>query len=96
MEQRIGELATQADFTQVSISSTVSPLMKLVSRGDTTTVLYQSIWLPGRSSYRSEVEQHATKAGEASSFNVVYLFFLLIPFPSPSLSLSCPLVLFNV
>jgi len=39
MEQRIGELASQAGFTQVSISSTVSPLMKLVSRGDTTTVL---------------------------------------------------------
>ena len=37
-EARIGELARAAGFTQVSESATTSPLMKLVSRGDTTVV----------------------------------------------------------
>jgi 5-oxoprolinase (ATP-hydrolysing) len=38
MEQRVKEVANGLGFTQVSISSEVSPLMKLVSRGDTATV----------------------------------------------------------
>jgi 5-oxoprolinase (ATP-hydrolysing) len=38
MEIRIGELAKSVGFTQISISSEVSPLMKIVGRGDTTTV----------------------------------------------------------
>jgi 5-oxoprolinase (ATP-hydrolysing) len=37
-ETRLGELARQVGFTQVSISHQVSPLIKLVSRGDTTVV----------------------------------------------------------
>lgn len=37
-EQALGELARQIGFTQVSLSHQVSPLMKLVSRGDTTVV----------------------------------------------------------
>jgi 5-oxoprolinase (ATP-hydrolysing) len=37
-EKTIGRIATEIGFTQVSISSKVSPLMKLVSRGDTTVV----------------------------------------------------------
>ena len=37
-EQRIGDLARQTGFTQVSESHRTSPLMKLVSRGDTTVV----------------------------------------------------------
>src|SRR6266852_3248835 len=37
-EQRIGALARAAGFTQVSESHRTSPLMKLVSRGDTTVV----------------------------------------------------------
>ena len=37
-ELRIGELAHDVGFTQVSLSHEVSPLMKLVSRGDTTIV----------------------------------------------------------
>jgi 5-oxoprolinase (ATP-hydrolysing) len=37
-EARIGEIARQAGFTQVSLSHETSPLMKLVSRGDTTVV----------------------------------------------------------
>ncbi|WP_200834540.1 hydantoinase B/oxoprolinase family protein [Amycolatopsis alkalitolerans] len=37
-ERRLGELAREIGFTQVSLSSEVSPLMKLVPRGDTTVV----------------------------------------------------------
>jgi 5-oxoprolinase (ATP-hydrolysing) len=37
-EQAIGALARQVGFPQVSLSSEVSPLMKLVPRGDTTVV----------------------------------------------------------
>jgi 5-oxoprolinase (ATP-hydrolysing) len=37
-ELRVGQLAKEVGFTQVSISHQISPLMKLVSRGDTTVV----------------------------------------------------------
>ncbi|MGF1627679.1 MAG: hydantoinase B/oxoprolinase family protein [Alphaproteobacteria bacterium] len=37
-ERRVAGLAHAAGFTQISISHQVSPLMKLVSRGDTTVV----------------------------------------------------------
>ncbi|MFO0464368.1 MAG: hydantoinase/oxoprolinase N-terminal domain-containing protein, partial [Burkholderiales bacterium] len=37
-ELRVAEIARQVGFTQVSASSEVSPVMKIVSRGDTTVV----------------------------------------------------------
>jgi len=37
-ERQIGELARRAGFDQVSLSSEVSPLMRVVPRGDTTVV----------------------------------------------------------
>ncbi len=37
-EQQVAEIAHRVGFTQVSVSHEVSPLMKLVSRGDTTVV----------------------------------------------------------
>ncbi|XOF34576.1 MAG: hydantoinase B/oxoprolinase family protein [Candidatus Electrothrix sp. YB6] len=37
-EEQVGELARQLGFTQVSLSSQVMPAVRLVSRGDTTTV----------------------------------------------------------
>src|SRR5687767_1736858 len=37
-ETRVAEMAREAGFTQVSVSHRVSPLMKLVGRGDTTVV----------------------------------------------------------
>ncbi|MBG1244049.1 hydantoinase/oxoprolinase family protein [Nostoc sp. NZL] len=37
-EQQIAQLAREIGFTQISVSHQVSPLMKLVSRGDTTVV----------------------------------------------------------
>lgn len=37
-EQQVAEIAREIGFTQVSVSHEVSPLMKLVGRGDTTVV----------------------------------------------------------
>ncbi len=37
-EKRLAELAREVGFTQISVSHEVSPLMKLVGRGDTTVV----------------------------------------------------------
>ena len=37
-EARVAQLAREAGFTQVSVSHQVSPMMKLVARGDTTVV----------------------------------------------------------
>jgi 5-oxoprolinase (ATP-hydrolysing) len=37
-ERRLGAIAREIGFTQVSISHEVSPLMKIVGRGDTTVV----------------------------------------------------------
>jgi 5-oxoprolinase (ATP-hydrolysing) len=37
-EQQIAELAQKIGFSQISVSHEVSPLMKLISRGDTTVV----------------------------------------------------------
>src|SRR5436190_1192659 len=37
-EERLAELASDVGFTQISVSHRVSPLMKLVGRGDTTVV----------------------------------------------------------
>ena len=37
-ERRVGAIAREIGFTQISISHEVSPLMKLVGRGDTTVV----------------------------------------------------------
>ncbi|MBW4561303.1 MAG: hydantoinase/oxoprolinase family protein [Mojavia pulchra JT2-VF2] len=37
-EEQVAQLAQEIGFTQISISHQVSPLMKLVSRGDTTVV----------------------------------------------------------
>ena len=37
-EQRVAQIAREIGFTQVSVSAEASPLMKLVSRGDTTVV----------------------------------------------------------
>ena len=37
-ESRVAEMAGRAGFTQISVSHRVSPLMKLVGRGDTTVV----------------------------------------------------------
>jgi 5-oxoprolinase (ATP-hydrolysing) len=59
-EERVAALARAAGFTQVSASHKVSPLMKLVGRGDTTVVdAYLSPIL------RRYVERVAAELGEA-------------------------------
>jgi 5-oxoprolinase (ATP-hydrolysing) len=58
-EQQVAEIARAIGFTQISVSHQVSPLMKLVSRGDTTVVdAYLSPIL------RRYVEQVAAELGE--------------------------------
>jgi 5-oxoprolinase (ATP-hydrolysing) len=64
-ERRIGALARDAGFTQVSESHRTSPLMKLVSRGDTTVV--DAYLSPILQRYVSEV---------ASELNGVKLLFM--------------------
>ncbi|MEP5701511.1 MAG: hydantoinase B/oxoprolinase family protein [Sneathiella sp.] len=59
-EKRIAEIAKEIGFTQVSTSHETSPLMKLVSRGDTTVVdAYLSPIL------RRYVDQVASKLGDS-------------------------------
>jgi 5-oxoprolinase (ATP-hydrolysing) len=57
-ERRIGALAREAGFTQVSESHRTSPLMKLVSRGDTTVV--DAYLSPILRRYVAEVAQELT------------------------------------
>ncbi len=62
-ERRVGELARAAGFTQVSMSHEVSPLMRIVGRGDTTVVdAYLSPVL------RTYVDQVSRRLGSARLF----------------------------
>ncbi|PHZ85576.1 hydantoinase B/oxoprolinase family protein [Paremcibacter congregatus] len=54
-EQQIGALAGQVGFRQISLSHVTSPLMKLVSRGDTTVV--DAYLSPILLRYRNRVQQ---------------------------------------
>src|SRR6185312_6526439 len=64
-ERRVAELAAQVGFLQISVSHRVSPLMKLVGRGDTTVVDAYLSPILGR--YVRQV---------ASEFEGVRLFFM--------------------
>ncbi|TMH67200.1 MAG: 5-oxoprolinase [Betaproteobacteria bacterium] len=64
-ERQVAELAKAAGFTQISVSHRVSPLMKLVGRGDTTVVDAYLSPILGR--YVSQV---------ASELDGVRLFFM--------------------
>jgi 5-oxoprolinase (ATP-hydrolysing) len=64
-EHQVAELAKAAGFTQISVSHRVSPLMKLVGRGDTTVVDAYLSPILGR--YVSQV---------ASELDGVRLFFM--------------------
>jgi 5-oxoprolinase (ATP-hydrolysing) len=64
-EERIGAIAREVGFTQVSESHRTSPLMKLVSRGDTTVV----------DAYLSPI-LHRYVAEVASELNNVKLLFM--------------------
>jgi 5-oxoprolinase (ATP-hydrolysing) len=78
-EQQIAGLARDIGFTQVSVSHEVSPLMKLVSRGDTTVVdAYLSPIL------RRYVEQVAAELGkdESTTEDALQPHSSFIPHPS--------------
>ncbi len=67
-EQQIADLVRDLGFTQVSVSHKVTPLMKLVSRGDTTVVdAYLSPIL------RRYVEQVASELGSNSSLRLMFM-----------------------
>ncbi|MBT7953386.1 MAG: 5-oxoprolinase, partial [Gammaproteobacteria bacterium] len=68
-EDRLQEIAEDIGFTQISVSHDVSPLMKLVSRGDTTVVdAYLSPIL------RRYVDQFASALGLTESSTTRLLF----------------------
>ena len=69
-EQRLAELAHETGFTQVSVSNKTSPLMKLVSRGDTTvTDAYLS---PILRRYVQQVRQ-ALDAGQGGCRRLLFM-----------------------
>ena len=70
-EQRVAEIARAIGFSQISVSHQVSPLMKLVSRGDTTVVdAYLSPIL------RRYVEQVAAELGNGQEERSPSLMFM--------------------
>jgi 5-oxoprolinase (ATP-hydrolysing) len=71
-EQQIASLAKAIGFTQVSVSHVVSPLMKLVSRGDTTVV--DAYLSPILRRYVDQVAQQL--AGSEPVKNPVQLMFM--------------------
>ncbi len=68
-EQAVGRLAVELGFTQISLSSKVIPMVKLVSRGDTTMV--DSYLTPHIRSYLESF-----KTGFADNLNNVQLLFM--------------------
>jgi len=68
-EQAVGELAISMGFDQVSLSSQVIPMVKLVSRGDTTMV--DSYLTPHIKSYL-----HSFKKGFADNLENTQLLFM--------------------
>ena len=64
-EQAIARLARSLGFSQVSVSHQVSPLMKLVSRGDTTVV--DAYLSPILRRYVDQVERDLTSGGSRSA-----------------------------
>ncbi|WP_446684746.1 hydantoinase B/oxoprolinase family protein [Cyanobacterium sp. IPPAS B-1200] len=61
-EKRIGAIARNLGFTQISLSHEVSPLMKLISRGDTTVV--DAYLSPILRRYVEQVQQEMTTRGQ--------------------------------
>ncbi len=64
-EQQVAEIAQAIGFTQISVSHQVSPLMKLVSRGDTTVV--DAYLSPILRRYVAQVTAELSKGQEAIS-----------------------------
>ena len=64
-EKRLAQMARDIGFTQVSISSSVSPLMKFVPRGDTTVV--DAYLSPILRNYVDRLEDHPNIAIKMST-----------------------------
>lgn len=69
-ELKLAEIAKEIGFTQVSVSHQVSPLMKLVSRGDTTVV--DAYLSPILKRYVDKVASHLGE-GESSSPRIMFM-----------------------
>jgi len=77
-ERRVAALAREAGFAQVSVSHEVSPLIKLVSRGDTTVV--DAYLSPILRRYVAQVAEELGASSKSSSTNVRAA---ALAFPSP-------------
>ena len=64
-EQRVAALAREMGFAQVSVSHEVSPLIKLVGRGDTTVV--DAYLSPILRRYVAQVDARARRASESGA-----------------------------
>ena len=64
-EQQVAALAREMGFTQVSVSHEVSPLIKLVGRGDTTVV--DAYLSPILRRYVAQVAQRARRQAHRRS-----------------------------
>jgi 5-oxoprolinase (ATP-hydrolysing) len=73
-EARVAQLAREAGFEQVSVSHLVSPLMKIVSRGDTTVV--DAYLSPILRRYVDEVARELTPAGAGPQARGPRLMFM--------------------
>jgi 5-oxoprolinase (ATP-hydrolysing) len=73
-EQQVADIARDIGFTQVSVSHEVSPLMKLVSRGDTTVVdAYLSPLLRRYVNQVREELQSGQENGDPSSPRLLFM-----------------------
>ena len=70
-EEQLAALAEEVGFTQVSVSHRVSPLMKLVSRGDTTVV--DAYLSPVLRRYVNQVESQLS-AGGGEGYSPLLMF----------------------
>ena len=72
-EQRVAALARELGFAQVSVSHEVSPLIKLVGRGDTTVV--DAYLSPILRRYVAQVAGalHSTEAGAAEAVRLMFM-----------------------
>ena len=73
-EQQVAAIAQSIGFTQISVSHKISPLMKLVGRGDTTTV--DAYLSPILRRYVAQVEQELQGTSSANPDPINQLFFI--------------------
>ncbi|MBX9254061.1 hydantoinase/oxoprolinase family protein [Desmonostoc muscorum CCALA 125] len=92
-EQKVATIAQEIGFTQISVSHQVSPLMKLVSRGDTTVV--DAYLTPILRRYVNQVASELRMGNrewgiENREWGIENRELLISPFPSSPSSPSSP------